>query len=499
MNKKKQTYAEKHKKSNEYYLLSFLEDVYHNSVAEKFDILFKSSKGFESMFLKLSHTEQLSFVGMLKDLLQSKNQKDRKIAAQKLNYIHEMTGSSYQEGCSDPLFLDEKRLIRMDFYGCINRRRDDQLSPLYKYFCRHRDEMVHRANDYDLQNSPNWKVLRQFQSFRSIEPQIKRYLQSRKMNPDVLLVMTVSDFCDVIYQAVNRDGTEKAHFIEKENCIKNKFVRNFMKKFGKEFKANLLNKNIDERCVNSLCNQMKRFGVCDLDCLVVTEIYHTKRTLKDLQEHGYDVSNVKIGDKIPQKLVNKLVDEDKAHLIAARDADGHLIDKYVLPRLEVHHGYAVKFTDSDSLAMSNYPNNLVLVESRMHQYYYHLFDTFIKQNNMQNFFSHLNIENKNMRMRIGFGREDAVFGDMENTEEFLKRKQEDLLYRVNYYDCQAEYMNNVAMMIRKYDIKINTYGANAYSVMADQLRDFIADKLELTEFKKVVSIKKRKNSGKGGR
>ena len=488
MNKKKISYKEKHKQKREKYSNILPNDEYVNHVSNKFVLLLNSDKYFYNGFSTLSHQEQLTYIALLREYTKDRNNVRHSIAEKQLNVIHEKTGSSYEEGTCAPLFVDEKRLVRMDCYGSINRRREDQLSPLYKYFRERQGQKNYKLSLYDLDASPNWRVMTQFQSFRNIEDQIKLYMQKNKFHPDTLKVMTVSDFCDVIYNIFANKDAERAHFVEKEDCIRNRYVRSFMKNYGNNFRNLLLSKKIDERCVNSLCNQMKRFGACDLDGLVVTEIYHTPRTLKALKRNGYNVGKAKVGDKIPQKLVDELIDENKANLILARDRNGEPVDRYVLPRLEVHHGYAVKFTDSESLAASNYPNHLVLVESKMHQYYYHLFDTLVKHDNMQTFFSHLNITDKQMRTRIGFAENDAVFGDLENNQEFLERRQEDLLHKANYYECQAEYMNNVAIVIKKHNIKVNEYGYNTYNSMADELHSFIADKLELTEFKKTVSI-----------
>ena len=271
--------------------------------------------------------------------------------------------------------------------------------------------------------------------------------------------MTVNDYCDVIFNTFYDGNGEKAHFIPSLNCIKNRFIRQFMKECGDAFYRVLMEKNIDERAVKSLCNKMRNYGLSDLESLTVTETHYTARALADLSKHGFDIRGIEVGEPISEKFINYLIDTDQESLIIARNPDGSLVDKYVLPRLEVHHNRAVQFADSEYLASSNYPNRLVMLESKIHRQYYHLFDSIIKQNDIQNYFSRLNISSKYMRMRLGFAYEDAIMGDFENTAAFRKRAEEDKKHRVNYFEMQKILDNNKLKMQEKYNLDFTNFGA----------------------------------------
>ena len=134
MNKKKISYKEKHKQKREKYSNVLPNDEYVNHVSNKFVLLLNSDKYFYNGFSTLSHQEQLTYIALLREYTKDRNNVRHSIAEKQLNVIHEKTGSSYEEGTCALLFVDEKRLVRMDCYGSINRRREDQLSPLYKYF-----------------------------------------------------------------------------------------------------------------------------------------------------------------------------------------------------------------------------------------------------------------------------------------------------------------------------------------------------------------------------
>ena len=418
---------------------------------------FENQYGFTKRFLNLYYDEQVELISYLYKLSSSEDKEYAELSDFYIQKIHELTDSDYEKGVYEPVAVDEKRLIRMDCYGSISRRRPDQLSDLYRYFQGRKEQKHHLLRDYDLDSSPFWKVMAQFESFRRIAPKVKRALYKAQINPDALKVMTVNDYCDLIYKAF-AGNTEKSHFIKEQESVKNRFIRQFMKECGDSFYRLLIDKGIDERCVKSLCNKMKRFGSCNLDSLIVTENHYTPRVLKDLKKAGFDTGKLEVGMPIPEEFINYLVDNGQEKLILARNDDGSLVNPYQLPRLEVHHGFAVKFADADYLAASNYPDRLVLIEANMHRGYYHLFDSLVKQNNLQNYYSRLNINNKYMRLRIGFSDEDALYGDFENTPAFRQRAAEDKKHRANYFECQKEYDRNVIDIMNKYAEEFRQYG-----------------------------------------
>lgn len=483
----------------------------HDSIRQKisdndrvvWDILCEPDH-FEKRFSKLTYPQQILMVVTLHDIISLQEKKKQSgyarefaaMAEQHLQSIHKLTGSSLDEGIYEPLSNDEKRIIRMDCYGKIDWRKSYQLSALYKYFKKSENFKQSKLSDYDLNNSPSWRVFRQFQSFRSISLKIKQFLYKSKINPDALKVMTVSDFCDVIYNAYKKhDGDRSAAFILPENSIRIRLIRSFIQKCGNEFRMQLLQHGNDPRCVDSLCNALQRFGHCDTGSLLVTETYYTPRILKDLKRAGYDVAKIHIGDEIPQPFINELIDANKADLILARDESGKLLDKSRLPKLELHHKHAVQFSVSNGyLARANYPHNLVLVDSVMHAKYYHLFDRIVKQEKMNNYFSRLNINSATAISIIGFNRNDTICYDFEQTKEFQKRQAEDKFHVVNYLkEMEKRSLNEIEIM-EKYNIPYLNNSNTTHSRTEDISEKIDENSENIKKFKKWLKQKQRRQS-----
>lgn len=451
-------YARKHKQENA------KPEAMHTKESEKNEDIWEiiyNPDNFTTKFLSLPYDRQIEMIVTLNRIIeQSYNKSLTQIekvfvqtAEKHLDRINEMTNSSYDEGIYSPLATDEKKLIRMDCYGSINKRSKHQLSHLYMYFCKNQKGNF-KLSEYDMESSPSWKLFMQFESFRKITSKVKKYLYTSKINPEALKVMTVSDFCDVIFNAFKEnDRAESAYFITANDDIKHRQIKSFMKYQGEAFQRRLIEKGIDERLVKSLCNAMKRFGVCELSVLSVVETHYTPRIITDLGKAKYDVSNIKVGDKIPQEFIDELIDSKKESLILARDENGYLLDKSVLPRLEMHHKKAVRFAaNQDYIAKVNYPNNLVLVDALMHAKFYHLFDKIIKQNDIQTIYSRLNIDSRIMSSIIGFDIQDATYYDMEQTAAFRKREQEDKKYVVKYHEVMEERLYNEMNLVQKYGL-----------------------------------------------
>lgn len=425
------------------------------------DILYAPYQ-FMERFDKLTYKQQICMIVTLNAIIkeQEKNPKtgddaDFAESAQHcLNKIHKRMNVSLDVGNYAPLSDDEKRLIRMDCYGKINKRAPHQLSPLYLYFTSPENRKHARLFEYRLDLSPSWRVFNQFESFRRISARVRYYLYKQNVNPDALRVMTVNDFCDVIYKAFKKDeNSDSAKFIPPEKNVRVTQIRNFMKCCGEEFEQQLFNQGHDVRLVKSLCNALRRFGHSDIKTLSVTEIYYNQRVINSLAAAGYDVSGIVEGDKIPQSFVNELIDEHKESLILAYDGKGRPLDKENLPRLEVHHKHAVQFSASNGyLARANYPNNLLLVDSLIHAEYFHLFDQVMKRDQMNNMYSRLNINERTMASVIGFGAEDAIYFDFEQSAAFKRRETMDKKCVVNYLKMMEERAQNELELIDKYQI-----------------------------------------------
>ena len=123
-------------KGSKYVRKHFLEPKQEKNIPypSEFADFFENHYGFEKRFLSLGYEEQLKLVNCLYNLSSAEDKQYAELASFYINKLHELTDSDYEEGIYEPVAVDEKRLIRMDCYGSISRRRPDQLSDFYKYF-----------------------------------------------------------------------------------------------------------------------------------------------------------------------------------------------------------------------------------------------------------------------------------------------------------------------------------------------------------------------------
>lgn len=469
-------------------------------------------ENFIEQFYNLPYTRQLDFISLMHQLV-FRGQKEQHSSLQKafireaafhLDEIHRLTDSSYDEGVYTPLADDEKRLIRMECHGSINRRLPHQLSFFYHYFTTmeyiQRDKkQKFRLAEYDFNTSPTWQIFRQFETFRRIEPKVKRYLYDKQFNPDILKIMTVSDFCDAIFHTYKKSNSDECAYInETGESIKQRFVKQFMKHCGAAFEKRLIDKGIDERAVKSLCNAMRRFGICDLNSLKVTETHYTPQILQDLDNAGYNVSHIQPGDAISQVFVDELIDEHKEALILARDENGKILNKSALPSLELHHKHAVCFmADKKTLASANYPNNFLLVDSKMHSRYYHLFDRIVSSNKVQMYYSRLNANCRTMCSIIGFEIEDAICYDLEDNKTFQKRRSDDLAYKVNYFQKMEERLYNEQEISQKYQLDYSRRClTKAYDDITEISRKLDSNSEQMKTFKNWLNKKYKASKGR---
>jgi len=461
-------YARKHK-------LEFEKRVEEQTNSPLFDEVFTNSYDFMNKFKAQDIDTQVQIVHLLYDIVKKEEglspQKKGNFYAEEARYllssIHKLTHFSYDHDMFYPLAREEKRLIRMECYGTINGRKEDELSFLFKYFRKNAQPNKYPTTAYRLMSSPSWKVFHQFETFRSIETDMRKNLQKMGLHPDALQVMTVNDFCEVIFQSYKKSPTDGfSNFIPKQNCLKNKQNKAIMKQAGDQFEAMLMKrevngKRIDERAVKSYCDMMRRYGSSDVNSLVITERYYTKRILEglakdDLSCFGIDVSQLEVGMPIAQEFIDYMVDNNKAELIMARDEEGKPLSKEGLPHMEDHHNLAVMLAGkNDTIAAVNYPNNHINVDSRIHQGYLHWLGKTMKSGDgVEQISARLNARDTQMRVLFGFDAEkDAIYCDLEQNAEFRRRKMKDLKCKVNYFDMVQERMQNEAKIIQKHQIQ----------------------------------------------
>lgn len=421
---------------------------------------------FKKKFISLNLDEQLAMNQLLAEISKHGEGANLKGFAKDfaegakylLDNIHEIAGTEYDKGVFTKIHRDEKRLIRMECHGTINLRTPHQLSIFYKFFNKPENKGRWNLHAYEMKKSPMWRVFMQFESFRKITPTVKQYMCRKGINPDALKVMTVSDFCDVIFQAYKQSAKDiKVSFLSEGESVKAQYVKEFMRRCGEQYKKIKLEeaaqRGIRPEAVEALCNAMRLWGITDPTKITVTSFEYTPQIIKDLAKAGYDVNDIKVYSPIPQEFTDYLIMHHQEKLIQARDENGKPITTEGLEWEELHHIGAVLIAASNGyLARTNYPGMFILLNAQYHKKFIHYYDRILKHNDEEQFYQRLTIKDKKIRAMLGFGKNKCVSGDFEDTEEFKKREAEDKLHIVNYNKMTTERLKNEVEIAQKYNI-----------------------------------------------
>ncbi len=410
------------------------------------------------IFNSLPLTEQLKAYQVLKKLAESSTNKVTRAEKQlilnsrsKLEHINESAGLKQEELLRYPLTTDEHHIIRMDCYGSVDRRPTHQLSSFYVDTLKHPLEKKIAAKYYDMANAPMWKVFRQFENFRKIEPQLKEYLSKNKVNPEILKVMGVKDFSDLIYKTFKKGDEIKVCFVEKDSD-RNTFVKDLAKTNGDAIFDILDSQGYDHRYIYSLLNAMRSYGTTDVSHIIITETHFTEKALADLKKAEIPIDDYQVGDKIPQDLMDYLFRHDQGMLIVARDENLNRLKNSDFPSFEVHHKIAVSESGKlPCLPYVNYKNNFLLVESNIHQIVLHGFDKLIIKEGKEAYQCRMEFVDEHLSFMAGFTSDKQLSVNWLNDIGYAKREKEDKKHIVSYEDCLNELKENRLNYLRQPD------------------------------------------------
>ncbi|MBO4294865.1 MAG: hypothetical protein J5896_05410 [Alphaproteobacteria bacterium] len=167
--------------------------------------------GFLTSFHKLSHKNQILAYQTLVRLAHPSNMdiESREDAMYKIHRIAKSIGLECVERQNCFLSKDERLIIRMDFYGSIDRikrsERKRKLSEPYLDLIAKPLSKRPKMSDYDFNTAPMWPLFAKFTGFRKIENDLKRYLVIHKIDPQILSLMNIRDFSDLIFKAFLKD------------------------------------------------------------------------------------------------------------------------------------------------------------------------------------------------------------------------------------------------------------------------------------------------------
>ena len=423
---------------------------------EPFLSVIYQKRGFIEKFHTLDYANQLKAYQTLVKLTSPTNPNDhtRREAFYKLERIMHSIGLELTERQDCFLSKDERLIIRMDFYGSIDRiqagERKRKLSKAYLDLISHPLQKRPKMADYDFSTSPVWPLFARFKSFRKIENDLKKYLVKHKIDPKILSLMNVRDFSDLVVQAFQTNPSEMKIKFEKPVSVRKKFVMEVAGKYESEISQILISKGYDQRYVASMIRAMQRFGATKTEKLIITETHFTERALKELKKHKIDCKSYKKGDKIPQSLIDDLIDKNQGDLIAAYDEDGKRLYGSQFPSFEVHHKRAVSSSgDLSNIASINYEDNLCLVLTDIHSFVLHGMDV-IEEGKRDAYSRRTEFVDDDVIFMAGFEKKDKLFHNYTHSLSYKKHEKEDSKIYVSYEECLEKLSENQEKYISQY-------------------------------------------------
>jgi len=419
-----------------------------NIADDPFLAIIYSKKGYVEKFHTLEYEEQMKAYQTLAKLASDSNtnEESKFDAFKKLKHIMRSIGLEFVEKQDYYLSKDERMIIRMDFYGTIDRMKEGErkrkLSKPYLDLMANPLKKRPKMADYDFNTAPMWPLFARFKSFRRIEKNLKQYLVKNKVDPKILSLMNIRDFSDLIVQTFEKDNSDLKIEFQKPISVRKNFVKSIAEEHGDEIEAKLLAKGYDRRYILSMLNAMRRFGATKTDKLIITEINFTDRTLKELRKNKIECKGYKKGDPIPQDLIDYLIDNNKGDLIAAYDNEGHRLYGPEFPSFEVHHKHAVSSGgDLSNIASINYKDNLCLVLEDIHSFVLHGMD--IVQDDKRDAYSRrTEFIDDDVIFMAGLEQTDQIHCSYINTSGRKKHEKEDSRIHVSYNECLAKLEQN---------------------------------------------------------
>ncbi len=163
-----------------------------------------------------------------------------------------------------PLKKAEKKLIRIEFYGSVDKVRNQSgFSKIYKDHLSSQNKENYPKEAYnDLCDWPIWQVCEQSKKLSALKPKIISYLQQNAISPEILPSLNSTDFQDILYNTfkVGESG-KKAYLFESQ---RSRFVKYLANNYQKDLKNMFFQKGMSKDKVNELISKMKEYGSTEM-------------------------------------------------------------------------------------------------------------------------------------------------------------------------------------------------------------------------------------------
>ncbi len=225
-----------------------------------------------------------------RDVSKELRYKNKAIYKQLLIQKFKQWGLIYIEKKHYALSRPEKHLIRIDFYGTVNKPRPDQKSEAYTQnstvFAEElsrkekkkaknssnnnivqasssepQEKKKYSPQDYDLSTSPTWRLMRTFPRFHTIENKVRIQMAKQGLNPQILPYLNVYDYSDILYNYYQKPETQEGESVRIFLGARQAFIKDLFRKNADWFRDYFKRHNYDERYAEALIKSAQRKGV----------------------------------------------------------------------------------------------------------------------------------------------------------------------------------------------------------------------------------------------
>lgn len=330
-----------------------------------------------------------------------------------------------------------KHIIRMDFYGTVDKVKNTQRLEFLRYHSNPENTVFNNPSDYDLTQSPTWVIFRQFRSFQLLEKNLPELLIEQGITPKDFPRLNAYEISQILYNHYIKHSKPGAKDAERANLFlgaKFRFVKAFIRKNREAFKNYMDMKGYDPRYTKTLIRHMELYGTTgNID--VLKEAY-TPEIIEVLTRRKLIPEETKAGDPITDKQAELIKAHGLLGLILERDANG---DPVTGPEFTVHHKTAVQDSgENTNFAEVNLFKNLCLIVEPYH-YFAHSLDRTGTVGGAEYYVSRIEIS-KNISFYGGFNSLYQIEQDFQpvhvyeyDTEALKKYQNKELLFREDYW------------------------------------------------------------------
>lgn len=407
---------------------------------EKYSPIMRIDDSEESAIMQEKHNYKL-ISKYLQIINSSQNRQERDQTRQELKtFAHTWRLKYITDQAHYPLSREEKHIIRMDFYGSINRPETaphrSNLSSLYLKFLNTAVYEPLPPQNYDLAASPTWLLFRQFPRFRKIEAKLKVQMQRMNIPQEMLPQLNAYDFSDILYKYFRKGKSPNKAYLFLGT--RQSFIKDFIRHNEAGFRKYLQLINVDERYADVLIDKMKRTG-CTSDIWVVSP-NKWKFLFKKYQLKGLIAKDAVFSPDNYEQYMELIKSQHDYPQIAVLGNDGKPLSG---PEFSVHHKTAVKdAANIPDLADVNKFENLCLTIDYPYHRFLHSLDITQTIDKRETYKSRIYMD-KNIIFWGGFHPKFHIYYDYRNDPRTLRQKRNNTLWKEkNHMPTQHEIRTN---------------------------------------------------------